>query len=117
MEGTRELINIATVENPDTLFLKTADIDNKYIRLKGSYTVYNRPAARFFMTGLSTFSSLNIPNAPTHEISMYPFEPAFHRIMAVIGQIFDLKLISIPIWGGPGMTFRTFKEKGKQTFL
>ena len=114
MKGTKELINIATVENPDTLFVKPADTDNKYIRLKGSYTVYNKPAARFFMLGHTTYSSLNVPNAPNHEISMFPFEPAFHRIIPVIGHIFNLDAITIPIWGGQGMTFRTYKEKGSR---
>ena len=116
MESTKELINIATVEHPtETLFVASTGTEgNRYIRLKQkSSTVYTNPVARFFMQGLTTRSTLNIPGADTHNISIYPYEPAFFRIIAVIGEIYDIEEICIPIWGGDGMTFKTFKKTGK----
>ena len=119
MESTKELINIATIHRPlESLFTaSTGSEGNRYIRLKRSATVYSNPVARFFMQGITTRSTLNIPGAETHDISIYAYEPAFFRIMAVVGEIYGIEEVCIPIWGGDGMTFKTFKSTGKYKII
>ena len=99
MEHSKDIFNLTAIADPE-MFL-TANLDpsttNRYIRIK-KYSSQFSSVAKFCGFGITTNSTLNIPNLPTHEISIYPAEQWFHRAMAVVGQVYHSGhvLICIP---------------------